>query len=294
MILYKVLLVVDEGLIFGLLAIGVYIAFQWLRFPDLTPDGSFTLGACFYAVAVGNGVTPVIGIVMAAVAGALAGSCTAGINKLVGVPTVVAGLLVSSSLYSLTWLLLGKPNQFLEPTLTLVGDVSGFVWAWHLLLWLCVICAITVILLNVFAGSIWGLRVRAIGENPLLAHDIRVSESRYTFLCLSLSNGLVGLAGALFAQRSFSADINMGVGVTIIGLTGMILGLLLTRGRRKIFIIILSVLAGSILHRGVVFITLEAGMPAESFRLISALVLVLIFFLIKNASTSLLKNLKWN
>src|ERR1039458_6022923 len=99
MIAYKLSLVLGEGLIFGLLAVGIYIAFQWLRFPDLTPDGSFVLGACAYAKAVLLGVPPVVALLVAFCAGCLAGCCTAAINRFAKIPPVVAGLLVSSGLY---------------------------------------------------------------------------------------------------------------------------------------------------------------------------------------------------
>lgn len=294
MITYKVLLVLGEGLIFGLLATGIYIAFQWLRFPDLTPDGSFVLGASIYVKAAISGTPTMAAIAAAIAAGALAGACTAAVNRLARVPTVVAGLLVSSALYSITWLILGRPNQFLDPAYTLVGNVTGAAGARLLLAWLVVICGLTVGLLVVFSGSVWGLRARAVGENPLLANDLATSETRYTFLCLGLANGIVGLSGALFAQRSFSADINMGIGVTIVGIAGLVLGLLIARGRRKVPVILLCIIVASVLHKAVTFLSLEAGLPAESFRLVSALVLIATFFVIRSSSIEFLKSLKWS
>ena len=294
MITYKLSLLLGEGLIFGLLAIGIYISFQWLRFPDLTPDGSFVFGACAYVKAVYLGVPPIIALAISICAGIIAGSFTASINRFARIPSVVAGLLVSSSLYSITWLLLGKPNQFLDPKYTLVGEVTGVQGASLLLVWLLAICLIAFALLNFFSGSIWGLRARAIGENALLAQDIGSSETRYTFLGLALANGMVALAGSLFAQRSFSADINMGIGITITGLAGMLLGLLISRSHRRLVIILSSVIAGSILHKAVIFLTLEAGMPAEAFRLISAIVLVMVFFAVRSTSLDFLRKLKWN
>jgi putative ABC transport system permease protein len=294
MIAYKLSLVIGEGLIFGLLAVGIYIAFQWLRFPDLTPDGSFVLGACAYAKAVLNGVPPVIALLLAFCAGCMAGCCTAAVNRFVKIPPVVAGLLVSSGLYSVTWLLLGKPNQFLDSQFTLAGDVSGVAAAWRLLVWLILIATIVVMIVSAFGRCFWGLRLRALGENPLLAHDLGASTTKYTFVSLAAANGLVGLAGALFAQRSYSVDINMGVGVTITGLAGMILGILLSRQRRNLILVISCVIVGAILVKLITFLALEAGMPAESFRLVTAAFLVVIFFLVKNSAIDFLKGLKWN
>jgi putative ABC transport system permease protein len=142
--------------------------------------------------------------------------------------------------------------------------------------------------------SFWGLRLRALGENPLLAHDLGASMTKYTFYSLAAANGLVGLAGALFAQRSYAVDIGMGIGITITGLVGMILGLLLVRQRRSLTNIASCIVVGAILHKLIVFVALEAGMPAESFRLVTAAFLIVIFFLVNNAATDFLKTLKWN
>lgn len=294
MLTFKISLILCEGVVFGLLAMGVYIAFQWLRFPDLTPDGSFVLGAAVYVKSVILGAPPLFGLAIAVITGALAGSVTAAVNRWVRVPTVVAGLLVASSLYSVTWLLLGKPNQFLARELTLAGDVPSDIGAWRLFFWLAGIATVVVCLLTGFSRTIWGLRARAIGENPRLARDLRSSETRYTFLCLAMANGVVGLAGALFAQRSFSADINMGIGMTITGLAGMILGLLIVGSRRRVWLVLTCVVIGSVLYKAVIFLALEAGLPAEAFRLVAATVLLATFFVVRSSAVDLLKGLKWS
>ncbi len=293
-ILYKALLVLNEGLIFGIFALGIYIAFQWLKFPDLTPDGSFIFGACCYAKCVTAGVPISIAIFLALLSGVFAGLTTAFLNKIIKIPTVVAGLLMSTALYSISWLVLGKPNQFLDPVYTLVSGATGVKASYILALWLIGYAILIIVLLKIFADSIWGLRLRAIGENPLLARDLGTKDSYYTFLGLALANGLVGLSGALFSQRSYSADINMGIGQTIIGLIIMIIGLLISRNKRLMIFILPSIVLGAIVHKGVIYLTLEAGMPAESFRLISALFFVILFFLIKKTGIDFLKKLKWS
>jgi putative tryptophan/tyrosine transport system permease protein len=294
MLIFKLFSIASEGLIFGLLAIGIYVAFQWLRFPDLTPDGSFTIGAAIYVKAVGSGFSPALAIIFSIAAGAMGGCCTAIITQFIKVPSVVAGLLVSSAFYSINWLILGKPNQFLEPSMTLVGDVPGLMGTWGLLIWLTLFCLIVILGLDLFSKSIWGIRTRAIGQNPILAKDLGLSETLYVCLGLAIANGLVGLAGALFTQRSFSADIGMGIGVTIIGLTGVILGLLIVGNRRKESLILFSILIGSIFYKAAIFTALEIGIPAEAFRLVSASILLLIFSAIKTSDIAFLKELKWN
>jgi putative ABC transport system permease protein len=292
--LFKILLILNEGLIFSILAIGVYISFQWLRFPDLTPDGSFVLGAIIYVKCVYIGISPPLALICSGFFGAMAGAATGFLTRIIGIPSVVSGLLISSSLYSVNWLILGKPNQFLDPNLTLVGDISGMMGSLILFQWIAAILCIVCLVIGIFSSSVWGLRLKAIGENPLLAHDIGESETTYTFFGLTLANSLVGVAGALFSQRSFSADINMGIGVTISGLVGVILGLLFVGQKRDQYLVFLAISLASILHKAAIYFTLELGLPAESFRLVSSLLLITIFLFARNLNTTLLKGLKWN
>src|SRR5258708_16604159 len=278
---YQLFLLLDEGLIFGLIALGIYIAFFWLRFPDLTPDASFVFGAVVYARVVQSGVTPVVGILLALIAGAAAGSCTALLNRITKLPAVVAGLVVSTVLYSANWLILGKPNQFVDPVHTLVGNVSGAIGARHLLLWLLAVWIIVAVFISRLFFSIWGLRLRAIGENSLLARDLGLSETAYSFYGLALANGIVALAGALFVERSFSADINMGIGVTVGGLAGLILGLAIARTARtrgRIWIVVTAILFGALVYKSVVFLSLQLGIPPDAFRMVSSAAFFSSFF----------------
>lgn len=294
MIISIALYTLAEGLIFGMLALGVYVAFRWTRFPDLTPDGSFAFGAASYARCVLHGIPPSFALSVALLMGGIAGGVTAGVNRFAKVPSVVSGLLVASALYSCDWFLLSKPNQYLDKEMTLAGDRPDRLGILILLGWLLALLTVIVISLCLFANTSWGIRLRAIGENPLLARDVRASETGYIFLGLVSANALVGLAGALFAQRSFSADINMGLGMTITGLAGMILGLLLGGSYRSMPSNLLFVCCGAIVYKCLVFLTLEFGLPAESFRLVSAGVLVIAFFFLRFTRTDFLKGIRWN
>lgn len=293
MLLYKLSVILCEGLVFGLVAIGIYVAFQWLRFPDLTPDGSFALGGAVFTKAVIAGGQPMSAILLACAVGALAGCITAATNRFARVPTVVAGLLVASALYSATWLLLGKPNQFLHRSLTLSGDYPALDGTWRLIAYIVLLGAIVVLGLSCFSGTVWGLRLRAIGENPRLAPEVGSSETAYTFLGLAVANAVTAGAGSLFVQRSFSADVGMGIGITIAGLAAMLLGLLLSRRSRHIWFVLILLIVGGILYKLVTFLTLEFGLPAESFRLVAALMLLTTFVLIRSTDIGVLKGLKW-
>jgi putative ABC transport system permease protein len=291
---YQLFLLLDEGLIFGLIALGIYVSFFWLRFPDLTPDGSFVFGAVIYARVVHSGFTPALGILSALIAGALAGSCTALLNRVTKIPAVVAGLVVSTALYSANWLILGKPNQFVDPSHTLVGNVVGAVGARRLLLWLLAVWIIAAVSIVRLSLSIWGLRLRAIGENAILGRDLGLSETAYTFCGLAVANSIVALSGALFVERSFSADINMGIGTTIAGLAALILGLAIASTQRKIWLVVVSILLGALVYKTVVFLSLQLGIPPEAFRMVSSAVLIATFVLISTKTLDILKGLKWS
>jgi len=230
MFAYKIFLLLAEGAIFGLVAMGIFVAFRWARFPDLTPDGSFALGACVCVLVThASGFYP-LGVLAAALAGAVSGACTAAINRWVGIPSVVAGLLVTSALYSVNWLLLDGPNLPLNIDLMPFAAQSGLERAVPLALWLVGTAVLLILLFSWFANTALGLSLRALGENPLLALPLGLTETRATSIGLALANGLVGLAGGLFVLRLYAADINMGIGITITGLAGMVLGLFIDSG----------------------------------------------------------------
>lgn len=288
------MLIISEGSIFALFAFGVYLSFQWLRFPDLTPDGSFVIGACTYVKAVVLGVHPLLAVLISFFAGCACGIMTGSLNRFIKIPPVIAGLMMSIALYSVGWKILGKPNQFLENAQTLVGNTTGDKYNIELLCYLLIIVTVVIFLLNFFSETIWGLKIKAVSENPLIAKSITKNETGYYLFLLALSNGVVAVAGSLFLQRSFSADINMGVGQTIVGLIGMMIGLMLASSTRKTYLILLLIVLGSILYKGIMFATLEFGLPAELFRIASTGILVALFFIMRTSKLNILKGLRWN
>ncbi len=291
---FKLLSVIAEGIVFAIIAMGLYVSFSWMRFPDLTPDGSFVLGAAVIAILALHGYSPLISLIPAFLFGAAAGCLTAGLNRWLKVPAVVAGLLSATSLYSLTWLLLGKPNQFIDPPHTISGSSVGAAGLAMLTAAFVVVWALLFLFLVFVSNTFWGIRLRALGENPLLAHDLGTSQTAHTFVALALANGFAALGGALFTQRSYSADINMGVGVTITGLATLILGVLIAGGDQKPIFVLPAVLAGAVLYKSAVLLALEWGVPPEAFRVISSLMLVLAFVVARRTAMDVLRGLKWN
>jgi len=290
MLTFKLLAVAADGLLFAILALGLMVAFQWLRFPDLTPDGSFIAGAATFVLVAPALSSPLLALAAAALIGAGAGVCTALINFAGRVPTVVAGLLTSASAYSIVWLCQGRPNRYLPESAALfsAGDgLSAFV------AYVGFVTLMLFLLLFVFARTAWGMRLRALGENPRLARDLRTSELLYTVIGLGIGNGVVGLAGGLFVQRSFASDINMGNGITITGLAGMMLGMLFARPPAPLWRMLFCVILGAVAYRAALFGALEIGLPAEAFRLASSLLLVAAFVATRWTDTAILRTLRW-
>jgi putative ABC transport system permease protein len=292
--LQAVLPTLNEALVFALLALGVYVAFQWARFPDLTPDGAVVLSASVFAQCLLHRLPFWASLCLAALAGGCAGLTTAGVNKVLRVPSVVAGLLVSTALYSASLLVLGKPNQFL-PVEVLFGRsaTNDEVTMRSALINISVVSTATV-LLALGSRTLYGIRLRAVGENPLLARDFASSEWFYTFSGLFISNTLVGLSGALFCMRSYSADVNMGSGMTVTGLAAMVLGRLIAPRTYSPEIMTACVVAGAIGYKFIMWGALSAGAPPESFRILTSLLLVIVFGVARRSDVGLFRKMRWS
>jgi putative ABC transport system permease protein len=288
----RLLLVFNEGLTFGIFALGIYLAFQWLKFPDLTPDGSFIIGPIVFVKLCMIGTPMLISILVGILSGFILGVFTASMNKLLKVPSIIAGLITSTASYSIGWIILNKPNQNLVNESEFFSS-SLYNNSIYLFILLILTVLIIILLFQILGNSIWGLRLRAIGENNLLSKDLNLSEKKYFVIGLGLANSLVALSGILFIQRSYSVDINMGIGQTITGLIAMILGLILIMKSRRIWLSVLMIIVGAVIHKAIILITLELGFPAESFRLVSAILIIALFVVMKKLDTNLLKGLKW-
>ena len=264
----------EIGLIYGLVAIGVFITFRVLDFPDLTVDGSFTLGAAVTATAIVAGINPFLASIMGMLAGGLAGMLTAWLNLKFNILHLLASILTMTALYTINLRVMGKPNVALimEPTV-----FDPFKWL-HLptmylklfvLLLIVVVIALSVVW---FLNTQFGLAMRAVGSNKRMAQANGIDINLKVYLGLALSNGLVGLAGALFAQSNGFADSTMGIGVIVVGLAAVIIGQTLIPSRLMLWII-LSCLLGSLIYRLAVAFALNAdviGLKSSDLQLITA------------------------
>jgi putative ABC transport system permease protein len=271
MSLYTLWGALEIGLIFGLVALGVLISFRILNFPDLTVDGSFPLGGAVAAVLIAATAA-------AMAAGALAGFITGWLNVALKIMDLLASILMMIALYSINLRVMGKPNVALinDPTIfsALPGWLPDYV---ERPLALLVIVAVVKLLLDWFFASEIGLAMRATGANGRMARAQGIATGRATLLGMALSNSLVALAGALFAQTQGGSDISMGIGTIVIGLAAVIIGESILPARRMVYTT-LAVILGAILYRFFIALALNSdfiGLQAQDLNLVTALLVTI-------------------
>jgi len=271
------LVAVTQGLAFAALAWGVYLSSRVLRFADITPDGSFTLGAAVAASLIFKGTDPLVATFVAILAGIVAGYITGLLHTRLGIKDLLAGILVMTALYSVNLHVMGKSNVSLLDVQTLVGDVHRVIPAsagWSddqsLGLLFLVIAIVLGVILAWYLRTDFGMAMRAVGDNPAMIIAQGVDRRRMIELGLSLANGLVAFSGALIAQQQGFADINMGVGTLVAGMAAVIMGETLLFNRRGLGITITMVAAGAILFRGMVALALRAGLNPLDLKLATA------------------------
>jgi putative ABC transport system permease protein len=265
---------IEIGLVFGLVALGVYLSFRVLQFPDLTVDGSFPLGAAVAATLIVHHVNPWLATLAAALAGALAGLATAWLNLRLRILNLLASILTMIALYSINLRIMGRPNVALLGEETVLSSLQDQAAPAYVLTPLAFALAVLVIklLLDRFLTSELGLALRATGANPRMARAHGIRTEHAILLGMALSNALVALAGALFAQSQGSADVTMGVGVIVVGLAAVIGGEALLNPRRVAWATSACIL-GSLLYRLIVALALNAdflGLQAQDLNLITA------------------------
>jgi putative ABC transport system permease protein len=268
----------EAGLLFGIVAIAVYVSFRILDFPDLTVDGSFPLGAAVSALMIVSGFNPFLatgcGMLAAAAAGALTGLLTVRLGFL----HLLSGILVMIALYSINLRIMGRPNIALigEPTVFTPLEQLGFKSNTSILLVLMGVIVVVATLVSRFLLSEIGLALRATGANSRMAAANGVNVRHATIVGLAVSNGLVGLAGALFAQSQGAADVAMGIGTIIIGLAAVILGESILPGTGVVRAVV-AVVIGTIVYRLAVALALNSdllGLKSQDLNLITAVLVV--------------------
>lgn len=276
---------IAQGMIWGVMALGVYITFRLLDFADLTVDGSIATGAAVSVMLIRAGVSPIATLPIAFLAGALAGMVTGLLNTALGIPGILASILTQISLYSINLNIMGKANQPvsvdnypLVVSLRYVtdGSVSRILFFLGMIVFLLALIAV----MYWYFGTEQGHAIRATGCNSNMARAQGINTNFIKVLALMISNGLVGLCGALYGQFQGASDVNMGRGAIVIGLAAVIIGEVLfgkfASKRKLAFAFTLaSVILGAVIYYMVYQFVLWLKMPSEDMKLFSAIVVAI-------------------
>jgi putative ABC transport system permease protein len=265
----------EMGLIYGIVAVGIYLTFRVIDFPDLTCDGSFVTGAAASTIALKAGCNPLLALLIAMICGGMAGIFTGLLYSYLRVTNLLAGILVAFMLYSINLrLMVGVPNIALLDHLTVFSHFSPL---------------FTIIAITGMVGATCsyllmtdiGLAMRSIGHNPQLARIMGVRLTGMTLLGLTLSNALIGLGGGLFSQHQGFADVSLGIGTVIIGLASVMIGEKLLPFP-SMWIRILACFVGSILYRLVIAVALHSewlGLETSDLNLVTGGLVILVMWL---------------
>ena len=269
---------ISQGILWGIMVLGVYITYKLLDIADLTCDGSFALGGCVCAIlVVEHGANPWLALLAGTVAGMLAGGITGVLHTVFDIPAILAGILTQISLWSINLRVMGKSNVPLLKSTTIFSSIAkstGMAQAAVTTMVGLLIAVATVALLYWFFGTEIGSALRATGNNEDMSRALGIDTRVTKMIALMLSNGLVGLSGALICQSQKYADIGMGTGAIIIGLAAIVIGEVLGRltpGKLRSFSSrLVAAVVGSVVYFLIRAIVLQLGMDANDMKLLSA------------------------
>ncbi len=280
---------VAQGIFYGIMALGVYVTYKLLDFADLTVDGSLVTGGAVAVMMMLGGANPYVALLCALLAGMLAGLVTGLLHTAFGIPPILSGILTQIGLYSINMRIMGKANQPISvDKFDLIVSLREIP---HAILMGAVFAAAVIAILYWFFGTEIGGAIRATGTNPQMARAQGVNTNVMKLIALVISNGLVALAGALYAQYNGSADINMGRGAIVIGLAAVIIGEVLFGRRGNFAWTLLSVVFGGIIYFVVIAVVIQMGLSTTDLKLFQALT-VAVFLAIPHLRDSLARGLR--
>lgn len=264
----------ELGLIYAIVALGVYLTFRILNFPDLTVDGSFTSGAATAAILIVNGTNPFLATVAAFAVGTVAGLITGLLHTKGNINGLLAGILTMIGLYSINLRIMGGANVPLlgqDTVISALRSVAGVGWTSVLIL--VAVALVFKLAMDWFLHTDAGLALQATGDNEQMIRSFAVSTDRMKIMGLMLSNGLVGMAGAIVAQHQGFADIGMGIGLILVGLASVIVGQAIF-GSRVVIQATLAVVLGAVVYRLAIQFALNAGLNPNDMKLMSAVLVI--------------------
>lgn len=272
-----VLSTVSQGLLWAIMALGVFLTFRVLDIADLSVEGTFPLGAAVAATLIDAGHSVWFAMLIALIAGCIGGTVTALLTTKVKIPALLSGILTMIGLYSVNLMIMGKANVPLlraETVFTLTEDLFGVSSVVATLIVGLIATTVVGVIMYWFFGTVLGTAIRATGCNPQMARAQGINTNVMVILGLLISNGLVALSGALVAQSNGFADVGMGTGTIVIGLASVIIGEVLF-GTRSFKNWLISVVLGSVVYRAVIAIVLELGMPPNDLKLFTAVLVAI-------------------
>ena len=279
-VLYAMEGAVSQGILWGLMTLGVYLTFRILNVADMTVDGSFAAGGAVTAVLIVHGMNPVLSLLFVFITGTLCGLVTGFMNTKLKINILLASILTQIALYSINIRIMGKANTPLlgsKTMMSLLKDATGgILTTTHVSLIIGVaVIAIIIAALYWFLGTEVGSAIRATGSNEHMVRALGVNTDTTKIVGLMIGNGLVALSGALVAQSQGYADVGMGTGTIVVGLASIIIGEVIFGARFGMWWTLLSVVFGSIIYRIVIAIVLEMGLKSTDLKLLTALVVAI-------------------
>lgn len=276
-----VISVFEQGMIYAIMALGMYITYKILDFPDMTVDGSFPLGASLSAVLVSQGMNPYLTLLLSFAAGLVAGTITGFIHVRLKVRDILASIIMMTALYSVNLRIAGKANLpiyncdniYSNPVTDAI--FGGVLAPYQNLIIIAIIVILVKCALDWYLKTKSGYLLKAVGDNETLVTSLGIDKGKVKILGLAIANGLVAMSGSMFAQQQRFFDASMGVGTAVIGLASVIIGTALF-GQVSLFNFSLSVILGSILYKGCVAAAIRLGLQSSDLKLITAVLFLLI------------------
>ena len=268
----------SQGVLWGLMALGVYITYRILDIADLTVDGSFATGGAVCAVCVVNGVDPILALLLSTIAGAVAGFVTGFLHTKCEIPAILAGILTQIGLYSINLRIMGRSNTPLLKSETLfknISEMTGLSSTWTALIIGIIVSVVIVAILYWYFGTEIGSAIRATGNNEQMVRALGVNTSVTKILGLMIGNALISLSGALVTQSQGYADIKMGIGAIVIGLASIVIGEVIFGQKGNFAFRLTSIIVGSIIYRIIVAIVLQMGMNTDDLKLLTAILVAI-------------------
>lgn len=269
---------IGQGILWGIMALGVYITFRLLDFADLTVDGSFATGGAVCAIALTNGINPIVAILIATLSGFVAGLITGFLHTKCKIPAILAGILTQIGLYSINLRIMGRSNLPLLKTETLFKGIANSLnipLAIVIIVVGAVFVAIIVAILYWFFGTEIGSSIRATGNNEQMVRSLGVNTDTMKLLGLMISNGLIAFSGAIVAQQQGSADVKMGIGAIVIALASIVIGEVVFGTKGGFAIKLTSIVVGSIVYRIIVAVVLQMGLSTDDLKLLTAILVAI-------------------